>query len=77
MKPLAAVVAVPVALGAVWALEAILGPILAALVLGPALWVGIVVAGWLVDRRFDAPPPPLPKRTGPVVDVTTRPVSRR
>src|SRR5690606_23872474 len=33
VKPLAAVVAVPVALGAVWALEAILGPILAALVL--------------------------------------------
>jgi len=61
--------AVPVALAAVWALEAILGPILAALVLGPALWVGIIVAGRLLERRLFAPPPPAPTRTGPVIDV--------
>jgi len=69
--------AVPVALAAVWALEAILGPILAALVLGPALWVGIIVAGRLLERRLFAPPPPAPARTGPVVEVTGRAVRRR
>lgn len=66
--------ALAAALGAVWALRVILGPILAALVIGPALWLAVIAAGWMLDRRLFAPPPPPPRRTGPVIDVPARQV---
>lgn len=72
-----AAVAAAGGLGAVWVLRLILGPWAAALVVAPVL-VAVVVAGWaLLDRALFAPPPPEPRRLGPVIDVPVRPVRHR
>jgi len=67
-----ALVAVPGALASVWVLRLILGPWATALVVAPVGVTAVVCTMWLVDRRLCAPPPPAPRRMGPVVDVTGR-----
>lgn len=69
-----AILAVALALGAVWALERVLGPILAALVIGPPLCLGVIGAFYLADRAMDRRHPPVTRvrRLGPVVDVSAR-----
>jgi hypothetical protein len=70
MKALAAVA---VSVVVVAALRVILGPVLATLVVGPALWIAILVGWSLAERKLFPDPPPTIWRPGPVVDVGSRP----
>jgi hypothetical protein len=69
-------VGVVVAVGAVAALRVILGPILATVVLTPAVSVAILCGWSLAERRLFPDPPPVERWAGPVIDVASRPVSR-
>lgn len=55
--------------GLVWMLRAALGPWAAALVLAPVFMTGVIVGGYLVDKKLFDDPSPLPVRRRPVLDA--------
>jgi hypothetical protein len=70
-----ALLGLAVAVLAVLALRAILGPVLATVVVAPSAWIAVAAAGWIFDRKVVfPPPPPLPEQRRRVIDVASRPV---
>jgi hypothetical protein len=69
-----ALLGLAVAVLAVLALRAILGPVLATVVVAPSAWIAMGWGGRIVDRRVFPPPPPLPEQRRRVIDATSRPV---